>query len=73
MTSNEPTESIEIGVGPAYVSYSSFTGWLKCGKQWELKRIHHVQEKPGWALVGGSALHAATEVIDRQLWEQGVK
>ena len=66
--------TLEIGLGnqePAYVSYSAFTQWLKCQKQYELRRIHHVAELPSWALVGGSALHAATEVIDRELWEDG--
>lgn len=65
--------AVEIQPGPAYVSYSAFTGWLKCGKQYQLRRIFKVKELPGWALVGGSALHNATAVIDQQLWESGVK
>lgn len=65
--------SVEIGPGPAYVSYSQFTGWLKCGEQYRLKRIARVKELPGWAGVGGSALHKATEVLDRQMWEQGIR
>ena len=65
--------AIEIQSGPDYVSYSSFTGWLKCGKQWQLKRLFRVAEIPGWSNVGGSALHEATAVLDRQLWEQGIK
>lgn len=37
---------------------------LKCGEQWRLSRGLHLPERPQWALVGGSAVHAATEELD---------
>ncbi len=61
--------AIEIGEGPSYVSYSAFTQWLKCGKAYQLARLLDVQEQPAWWFAGGSAVHAATEVYDRALYE----
>lgn len=58
-----------------HVSYSQLSSWLRCGKAYELERIARVPSVPSWALVGGSALHSATEVLDlgtglsiRDLW-----
>lgn len=62
--------TIEINPGPAYVSFSSLTSWMKCGKQYELRKIAGVEEQPSWALVGGSAVHAATEELDRDRYER---
>jgi hypothetical protein len=61
--------SVQIGAGPAYVSYSAFTSWLKCGKAYQLSRLLDVKENPAWWFAGGSAVHAATEVYDKALYE----
>lgn len=61
--------SIEIGEGPAYRSYTSFTSWLSCGKAWELSRRARVAEQPSWWLAGGKAVHTATEQYDHRLYE----
>lgn len=64
--------SIEIGEGPAYRSYTSFTQWLDCGKKWQLTRLLGVVEEPAVWLAGGKAVHSATEVYDHKLYaEQG--
>lgn len=56
-----------------YVSYSSFTSWLSCAKQYQLERILGVTAQPAWYFVGGSAVHAATEHYDRTLYaEKGI-
>lgn len=62
--------SVQIGEPgkPTYVSYSQLSSWLKCGKQYELRRIVEVEETPSWALVGGSAVHSATEALDLARW-----
>lgn len=52
---------------PSYVSYSQLTTWLSCGWQYYLTRLADVQEEPSWWLVGGSALHEATELYDKAL------
>lgn len=54
---------------PEHVSYSSLSDWLKCGKQWQLKRQVGLPERPAWWNIGGKAVHKATEMYDRQLWE----
>jgi hypothetical protein len=49
---------------PAHLSYSQVTTMLHCGEQWRLSRGLHMPEAPAWALVGGSAVHKASEVYD---------
>jgi putative RecB family exonuclease len=55
-----------LSVGPTHVSYSSFSTFLHCGEQWRLSRVEQVPEQPAWYLAGGSAVHEATELLDRQ-------
>ena len=38
--------------------------WLNCGWQYYLSRIQNVPEAPSWWLVGGKAVHEATEIYD---------
>jgi hypothetical protein len=38
---------------------------LNCGQQWYLQRGLGLPQRPGWAMVGGSAVHAATEELDK--------
>lgn len=54
-----------------YISYSQFTTWLQCGEKWRLTKILKVEEDPAWWLIGGTAVHVATEAIDRVLAEEG--
>lgn len=54
---------------PAHVSYSAYSDWLHCGKQYQLKRLTDLPERPAWWNIGGSAVHEATEMYDRTLWE----
>lgn len=49
----------------AHRSYSQLTSWLRCGEAYRLERIKRVPQLPAWYLVGGTALHAATEEYDR--------
>lgn len=51
-----------------YVSYSGLSDYIKCGKYWELKREMGLPEDPSWWGVGGSAVHRATEVMDREIF-----
>ena len=52
---------------PSHLSYSQVGSMLHCGEQWRLSRGLHLPESPAWALVGGSAVHKASEFID---WDQ---
>lgn len=54
---------------PPHVSYSSLTTYLSCGWQYYLTRIVKVVEQPTWYLAGGSAVHTATELYDKDLFE----
>ena len=55
---------------PEHVSYSSFTTWLDCGFKYYLSRIEQHNGTPSWWLVGGSALHTASEVWDAKFFEE---
>lgn len=54
---------------PEHISYSSFTTWLECGFKYYLSRVVEVPGQASWWLVGGSALHSASEAYDRALEE----
>lgn len=47
---------------PEHISYSAISG--DCGERTRLERVYRVPQPPSWALVGGSAFHSATEIID---------
>lgn len=55
---------------PVHISYSSLTTWLDCGWKYYLSRIEKIPEKPAWYFVGGSAVHAATEKYDLELFDK---
>ena len=54
---------------PVHVSYSSLTTYLDCGWKYYLSRIAKQRGLPSWWLLGGSAVHAATESYDMRMWE----
>lgn len=45
-------------------SFSSFSSYLRCGHAYALQKKHGVREAPAWYLMGGSAVHEASEWID---------
>lgn len=51
---------------PSHVSYSSLSTWIDCGWKYYLSRVAQVPEPPTWYFIGGSALHTATELYDKQ-------
>jgi len=53
---------------PKHVSHSAINNYLRCGKAYELGKLG-VQESPAWWLLGGSAVHKATEWIDKGEWD----
>lgn len=57
--------SIETLTGSPYLSYSSLDSFLSCGEKYRLTKVIGVAQDPAWYLFGGSAVHEATEVIDR--------
>lgn len=55
---------------PAHISYSAMTTYLDCGYKYFLTRVQKVEEKPAWYFIGGSAVHEATELYDKELYEK---
>lgn len=49
---------------PKHASFSSLAAYSKCPKSWQLERVIHVPQTQGWARLGGSAVHTATERYD---------
>lgn len=58
---------IEFSV-PEHTSHSAINSYLRCGKAYELGKLG-VQEAPAWWLIGGSAVHKATEWLDTGEWD----
>ncbi len=59
---------IELSL-PEHTSHSSINSWLRCGKAFELEKIRKYPTAPAWWLLGGSAVHKATEWIDTDEWD----
>jgi hypothetical protein len=51
---------------PKHVSYSSYNTWLECGWKYKLTKLDEVPEKHAVWFTGGSAVHKATELWDKQ-------
>lgn len=56
---------IEILTGSKYLSYSSFDSLLTCGEKYRLQKVLSVPQSQAWYLLGGSAVHEATEIVDK--------
>lgn len=56
--------TVEQLTGRPHLSYSSLDTFTQCGEKFRLSRIHRMPEEQSWWLVGGSAFHKATEVLD---------
>ena len=52
---------------PKHLSVSQVSTLVRCGEQYRLQRVWRVPELPGWARIGGSAVHEWTEAWD---WSQ---
>lgn len=54
---------------PGHTSHSAISSYIRCGKAFELKKLG-VEETPSWWLLGGSAVHTATEWLDKGEWDE---
>lgn len=52
------------GYEPAHLSYSTVDTYRMCGKKFQLTKVFGLEQRPGIAATGGSAVHRATELID---------
>jgi hypothetical protein len=53
--------------GKSWLSYSAVSSYHDCGERFRLERIVNVPQAPAWWFAGGSGVHEATEVFDRQV------
>ena len=53
------------------VSHSQISSYVRCSKQFELERISKYPAPPTWYFIGGNAVHAATEFLDKH-WGQNI-
>ena len=53
-----------------HISYSQFNEYVSCSERYRLTRIVGVSEDPAYWFIGGTAVHAATEAIDRAIFEE---
>lgn len=59
------------GYEPQYLSYSTVNSYRFCPKSFQLGKIKRVEQRPGWAAIGGNAVHRATELLDLAEFERG--
>lgn len=57
--------SLETLTGKPHLSYSSLESYLTCGERWKLEKVVGLKGEDAWYLFGGSAVHEATEAIDK--------
>ena len=58
-------KKLEMLTGRNYLSYSGMSAWLDCGKRFELERVYNAPQTKAWWFLGGDAVHAASEAIDK--------
>lgn len=58
--------SLENLTGSPYLSYSSMDSFLTCGERYRLEKVVGVPQAKAWYLLGGSAVHEATELCDTE-------
>lgn len=58
-----PDEGGPLSV-PVHLSYSQMNTLSDCGGRYFLEKVQKVPSRPGWANVGGSAVHRVTEDLD---------
>lgn len=59
--------------GSQYLSYSGLDNLLTCGEKFRLQKIVSVPQQDAWYLLGGSAVHDATEMLDLGIHEDPQK
>lgn len=57
--------SLEVLTGRNYLSHSSMSTFVDCGERFRLERVVGVPQQKAWYLVGGSAFHTASEMLDK--------
>lgn len=60
-----------VRMTPDYLSHSQVSTWLTCGEKYRLERIERVPQDNAWFFTGGTAVHTATEMFDRQVCAGG--
>lgn len=63
--------------GSGSLSYSSMSSYLDCGERYRLEKVAKVPQSGAWWFIGGSAVHTATELLDKgevtdpqEAWDQ---
>ena len=65
--------SLKDLTGSDSLSYSSLDTLLTCGAKYELTKVLGVPQSDAWYLFGGSAVHEATELLDKGEQEDPAK
>jgi hypothetical protein len=58
---------------PLHVSHSQKNSFAECPERFRLERVWKVPQAPSWWLIGGSALHLATETWDQHQFDPEVE
>lgn len=61
------------GYEPTHLSHSTVSSLRMCGKKFELQKVLRLEERPGLAAIGGTAVHSATEEYDLRVWDPDLR
>lgn len=56
----------QLAQQPPHLSFSALNTLTSCGERYRLERGLRLSGPPSWAMVGGSAVHSASEEIDHE-------
>lgn len=59
------------GWEPKHLSFSTLNGWRMCGKQTYFGKVLGLEQHPGFAAIGGNAVHEASEAVEKLIVERG--
>ena len=55
---------------PQHLSYSTVNSYRMCPKQLYFTKVKRLEQLPGLAAIGGNAVHALSEQLDREFFSR---
>ena len=55
---------------PKHLSYSTVNSYRMCGRMFLVQKVMKLEQLPGLAAIGGNAVHALSEQLDREFFSR---
>jgi len=59
------------GYEPKHLSFSTLNTYRLCAKMFWFQKVAGLEQHPGFAAIGGNAVHEASEAVERIIMEGG--